>query len=166
MDMAKDTTIVQIDPNNLDKEVIRLPGDYLKYCFAAVDARAELDEAKAELDVVEADILSDVRENPHKYGLEISERTKAPTDKACAAQVAIDERYKKAITRVNELKYEAEVAQAIVNAFEVKKKSIENLISLHSMGYFSEIKMNKDSREVVDKMIERKVMSGGRRRES
>src|SRR5438128_12025775 len=113
--MARDTKIVEIDPNNLDKECIKLPSDYLQYCFAAVEAIADLDEAKAELDVTEADILSDVRDNPHKYGLEISERTKAPTDKACAAQVAIDPRYKKMIEKVNGLKYEAEVAQAIVN---------------------------------------------------
>jgi hypothetical protein len=160
--MDKDANIVQIDPNNLDKECIRLPSEYLKYCFAAVDARADLDEAKAELDVVEADILSDVRGNPHKYGLEISERTKAPTDKACAAQVAIDPRYKKAIEKVNRVKYDSEIAQAIVNAFEIKKRSIANLIDLHAMGYFSGVKMSKESKEVVDKMTERAVMRGRR----
>lgn len=164
--MARDTKIVEIDPNNLDKECIRLPSDYLQYCFAAVDAKADLDEAKAELDVTEADILADVRDNPHKYGLEISERTKAPTDKACAAQVAIDPRYKKMIAKVNELKYEAEIAQAIVNAFEVKKRSIANLIDLHSMGYFSNVKLSKEGKEAVEKMTERAVMSGSRRRRS
>lgn len=163
-DMAKDTTIVQIDPNELDKEVIRLPGDYLKFCFAAVDAKADLDEAKAALDVVESEVLNDVRDNPGKYGLEISERTKMPTDKACAAQVSINPRYKDALKKVNDAKYDSEIAQAIVDAFDVKKRSIENLISLHGMGYFSDIKMTKQARETVDNMIERNVMSRSSRR--
>src|SRR5512145_970419 len=93
---------VHIDELNLDKECIRLPTDYLKYAHIAADAKRDVDELKAKLEAVDADLAREIRESPGRYGIE------KETEKAIAAAILLQERYQKALARVNPAKHQAE----------------------------------------------------------
>lgn len=143
--------LVQIDRLRLDRECIRLPGDYLFYAKAAADARATVDERKIELDVVEAELASKIRKTPAKYGLEKC------TEAGIAGLIPLQEEYRVAQKRLNKAKHRLEMNQAVVQALEMKKRSLTLLVDLYSMEYFSDVNVSQKGREAVEEMTKRSV---------
>lgn len=143
--------VVQLDENQLDKECIRLPNDYLRYAHLAAEAKKDADEAKARLDVVKADLSSLIRKKPDKYGLE------KPTESAINAAIEINDEYQQAIRELQTAKYHHDLAQSVVWALEHKKRSLTLLVELHGMGYFNEPKISKRGKEAVEEMTKREV---------
>jgi hypothetical protein len=143
--------VVQIDEHNLDKECIRLPGDYLKWAHAAAEAKRDADERKARLAVIHADLSKLIRDTPGKYGME------KVTEAGLAAAVLLQEPYQKAQARLRQANYESDMTQAVVWALEHKKRSLTLLVDLHGMGYFSSPKVTKAGRAAVEEMSQRRV---------
>lgn len=143
--------VVDIDENNLDKECIKLPSAYLRHAHRSAEAKRDVDEVKRQLDVVEADMAKKVRDNPGAYGLE------KVTESAVAATVLRSGTYQAALQTLNEAKYKAELAQAVVWALEHKKRTLTLLVELHGMGYFSNPKVSERGREAVDDMSKRRT---------
>jgi hypothetical protein len=144
-------SVVQIDELNLDKECIRLPSQYLQWASASADAKRDVDELKATLDVVEAEISRDIRSKPGSYGLE------KVTESSIKETILVQDRYKEALTEFQEAKHKADIAQAVVWALEHKKRTLTLLVELHGMGYFSNPKVSDRGREAVEKMTKRAV---------
>jgi len=144
--ITSESPIVQIDENNLDKECIRLPSDYLKYAHESVEAKHNLDEARARLSVAEADLAKAIRADPSKFGIE-----KATND-AVKEAIECDARCQKRAQMVRDFQYEANLAEAVVWALEHKKRSITNLIELHGMGYFSNPKISGKGKMALEEM--------------
>ena len=144
-------TSVQIDEHHLDRECIRLPGDYLKWAHKSADAKRDVDEVKNELEVAEADLSRSIRENPGKFGLE------KVTESASKGVIETNATYRAKVRDLNAAKHRAEMAQAVVWALEHKKRSLTLLVELHGMGYFSQPKISDKGRDAVDAMLKNRT---------
>lgn len=147
----KQQSVVTIDEHALDKECIRLPSDYLKYAHRAAECKRDVDEAKAQLDLVQARVSADIRADPAKYGLE------KVTESAISTTVLMHKRYQEAAKTHQDAKLLSEQMQAVVWALEHKKRSLTLLVELHGMGYFANPKITEKGREAVEKMTQRRV---------
>lgn len=153
MNSEKAQAIIEIDEFNLDKECIRFPSDYLYYSNHQADLRRDLEEVKNQLEVVSADLSKKVRQDPSVYGLE------KLTESAVSDIVTRDPKYKEAQKKLIDAKHELDLCGAVVGALDAKKKCLEMLVSLHGMGYFSNVKMNRQGKEAVEEMTKKAVRS-------
>jgi hypothetical protein len=150
MDREEAESIVSIDTLQLEKECVKLPRDLVRHAFAAAEARRDVDELKAELDVVEADLGKRIRNTPNQFGLE------KVTESALSATVLLQEEYQRALKKVQRRRYDLELLQAVVAALEVKKRSITLLVELHSMAYFGTPKVSNAGKETLKGMMEKR----------
>ena len=144
-------SIVLIDEHKLDKECLRLPSDYLKWAHRTADLRRDIDEAKGELEVVEAELGKKIRAKPAVYGLE------KITESAIKEVISLQDEYQDARAKIRELDHDYQLAQAVVGALEQKKRSLTLLVDLHGMSYFSEPALSANGREKVEKMTQSAV---------
>ena len=151
--MKQAPSVVQIDEHNLDKECINLPSQYLQYAHLSAEAKRDVGELKAELDVVEADLSKLVRADPAKYGIE------KLTEAGLKEVVRTRKAYREAQDKLQEAQYHAELAQAVVWALEHKKRALTMLVELHGMGYFSNPKISASGKAAVEEMTKCKVRS-------
>ena len=127
-----------IDPEALDTEFLKQASMMLKYCQHSARMRMEVDKAKQDLDIAKAEADKNIRDDPEKYGIN------KVTETAIANAVLIEKGYKKAYSSFLETKYEADMAQAAVNAFEHRKSALENLVRLFGQQYFAGPKLPRD----------------------
>jgi len=151
MNKDKAESVVEIDANNLDKECIRLPSDYLQAAYQSAEAKRDVAEARAELSVTEADLAKEIRADPTTYGIE------KVTESAINSAVITSPGYIKAKQAVQDAEYHADLAQAVVWALEHKKRSLTLLVELHGMSYFAKPKVSEAGRDAVERMTQRKV---------
>jgi len=151
MDIEESKSVVQIDEHNLDKECVKLPSDYLKYSHLAVDAKRDLEDMKNKLEVIHAELAKDIRSNPENFGLD------KVTETAVASTVLVQPRYQKFVARLQTLKHDADLAQAVVWALEHKKRTLTLLVELYGMGYFSSPKISKQGREALREKTMRRL---------
>lgn len=142
---------VRIDPLNLDKEILRLPTLYTKYAFQAADLRHRVDQLKAEMDLVEADLDRKVRADPEEYGINrISEgsihRAVIRRKEYCDIQ-----------RLVQNAQHDQEIAQAMVWAMEHKKRSLTLLVELHGLGYMANPKLSEKGKSALHDMMKEKI---------
>lgn len=124
---------IEIDPNNLDLECLRQPALFLKYSELLADAKQNLDRARRNLDKETARISLEIRTNPEEY----TGDTKKPTEAMITALVDTDDSINRANAIVIKCRHDVEILQGIVNSFEQRKRSLNNLVSLHGQQYFS-----------------------------
>lgn len=146
-------SIVEIDPNKLDQECINLPKHYVRYAFLSSEAKRDVDEAKAELDVVKADLANKIRRTPSKYHLE------KVTESSVAATIETLPECRAAAKALRKAKHRQEMCQAVVWALEHKKRSLTLLVELHGMGWFGNVKMTEKGRDAVKSMRRKRVAS-------
>jgi hypothetical protein len=131
--MAKDEDydFLDIDENMLDREWVKQPKLFFNWARKLAGARLRLDEAKADLDLVRADLDRDIRANPKKYNL-----VKVTEDAVKNCIVTLDE-YLEALRMVNKNKHQVDIYDAAVKALDHKKRALEKLVDLHGQNYFS-----------------------------
>lgn len=145
-----DYSLTDIDEHNLSKECTRLPTQYRRFAFAAVERKKDVAEIKAELAVIEADLSKMVRATPEKYGLEkLTETGLSSTVKAHPKVVAV-------AARLREAEYKYDLAQAAVWTMEHKKRGLSLAVDLAGMGMFPEAKITKEGKEAVELEQKRK----------
>lgn len=129
--MASDR--LNIDMGRLDKEWAQQPDIYHEAAKELADKRADLDTAKARLDVVAAECGKDIRAMPSKFDIS------APrvTEKMVEDAVLLHPEYQSALKRMNKLKHDVGILQAMVEALDHKKKALEHLVQLFLSDYFS-----------------------------
>jgi hypothetical protein len=130
---------IQIDKNNLSEEWEKQGGLYLHYALKLSKAERSRNNAKEEMEVVKARIDKDIRKNPSAYGYE------KVTESIVSNTIILEEDHKEATENYIDSCYEVGVLQAVVRAFDHKKKALENLVTLHMGGYNAEPK-NKQRR--------------------
>lgn len=128
MDYEKD---IQIDSSALDCEWLEQAALMIKYTRHAAKVRMELDQSKQALDIVRAGLDKDIRELPDQYGI-----TKI-TDKAVEATIITLMEYQEAFQEYLDAKYEADMAQGAVQAFQQRKDALQELVRLHGQSYFA-----------------------------
>jgi cellobiose-specific phosphotransferase system component IIB len=111
---------LDIDPLRLDDELIGQPRQRGQFGELHADAQKDLDDAKANLSVAEAEADRDIRENPGDYGI-----------------VTLHPAVKVALKKVNEAKYKLNVLQAAIDGLEHRKRALSDLVTLHGQDYFA-----------------------------
>ena len=139
-------SIVGIDQAHLDKECIQLPTHYIRFAYMAAEAKRDVDESKAALDVVQADTAKSVRATPAKYGIE------KLTESAVSAAVLVTPEYQHALKVHQKALHAHRMSEAVVWALEHKKRSLTLLVELYGLGYFSDVKISAKGKEAVQKM--------------
>lgn len=151
--------VLTIDEHQLHVEWINQPRLFGQYAEMLANKRAELDSAKARFDVVVAELDRDIRKMPESYG--ISKVTESAVEKTVVLQV----KHFKALERVNNLKHEVAIVQAMVDALDHRKKALENLVILHCQNYWGEPRLPRgEARDRIDGEVKREVRTRGRNR--
>mgnify|MGYP003394139561 CR=1 FL=1 len=132
MSIDKKGNYIDISVNHLDEEWLAQPRRYLQESEGLAEAKRDYAEAKAAVDVVSAEVEIAVRKNPKKFGLDDE---KKPTESAIRIVVTVDERVKKAISRMNESRYQMDLHQAAVDALEHRPSALKDLVNLWQLGY-------------------------------
>jgi len=151
---------VQIDELRLGDECVNLPHNYLQAAHQAADSRRDVEYAKNELEVVDADLCKHIRSTPGKYGLE------KVTESAIKEIVVLQPPYKEAQSRLIKSKHRQDLDQALVSALEHKKRALAMLVDLHTSGYFSEVKpTTAEGRQSMEQKMKERIRTRGQRRE-
>lgn len=133
---------IEIDETSLDIEWLEQPKLFMQYSRHLADMRRRTDEMKQTLDVVKAEIDRDVREDPERFQI-----TGKVTEGAITSAVLTNEAYKAAYQAFLDAKYEMDMAQSAVRAFEQRKDALENLVRLHGQQYFAGPQLPRDLHE-------------------
>lgn len=146
---------IKIDPDDLDLEFLAQPTLMLKYTRHLAQMRKEVDEAKQNLDIKQAEVDRKIRENPEAYGIE------KVTENSIRSAILTEDEFQEAQKDFLDAKYEMDMAQGAVNAFEQRKSALENLVKLHGMNYFAGPKVPRDlSYEQHKREEQRKINVG------
>lgn len=120
-----------IDPGQLDLECTQQPDLFFKWAERAVEAKKALDNAKFNLEVLEANLAIKIRRNPINYSLH------KLTDTGVKTAIQNHPRYKEAYGRYLDIKGDSLLLDKAVEAMEQKKRMLEVLITLHGQEYFA-----------------------------
>jgi hypothetical protein len=138
-------SFLNIDENQLDRAWIEQPRLFERWAFKAATLRLSFDEAKADLDVLEAELGKKIRDRPEKYGLQ------KITENAVTSTIPLQKEHRNQVNLINTLKYKLGIVQAVVDALDHKKKALENLVQLHGQNYFSVPQAKNGSMKEVEK---------------
>ncbi len=156
-----DESFLKIDADRLDLEWMEQPLLLYRYSAQLADARLELDNAKAALDVMEAELENEIRKAPGEYGL-VKE-----TEKEIKSVVMRMQPYQNAVRALNKKKHAVDILWAAVNALEHRKKALENMVSLHGQQYYASPRAPGTRREPPMSTEDKKaVRSLGRKKDS
>ena len=136
---------IRIDESSLDVEWLEQPRLMMKYTRHAVDMRQVMDLARENLDLCKAELDKEIRNDPESFGL--AKITEGAINNTIIAQ----QEYKTASKQYLDAKYEYEVAQGAVRAFDQRKSALENLVRLHGQQYFAGPSIPRDLNEEVEK---------------
>ena len=131
----------QIDKLALDYEWLRQSTLYHKYSTAYANAVFERDKAKERLELVRAELDSEIRKYPEDFGL-----TKV-TEPAVASAIVQDERYQEAKNEYLDTVREMNIVAGAKTAMEHKKTALEVMAKLYLSGYWGEAKIPSEARK-------------------
>jgi SMC interacting uncharacterized protein involved in chromosome segregation len=147
-----DESILQIDELALDKECKFLPSQYMQAANLAVGYNRDVDELKAGLSVREAELSLDIRRaEPSKYGLE------KVTESAIKEILVLDPKIQEIERKIRKTEHRREMAQKLVSALDVKKRSLTNLVELHSSGYHATVRPSDKGRDHLRKVSRNRI---------
>jgi hypothetical protein len=139
---------LRIDPTQLDVESLRHPEITFKWARRSAKAEEELEQAKLNLEVVEASKSSEIRRNPKLFGImKVSEAAIKAATILSPSSIKAKREFIAALKR-------KKLLDAAVRAIEVKKSSIEFLIRLHGQQYFAGPRVPRNLAELWTKSRE------------
>lgn len=143
---------LEIDEHALDIEWKGQSKLFMRYAELSAEAVYERDKAKDQLEVVKAEIDSDIRTNFKKFGFD-----KKPTEAALTAQILTNDKYKK----YNDLYIKAiknmNILIAAKDGIGNKKYALENLTKLWVAGYYSTPNISKEAKEQIKNVSEENI---------
>ena len=132
------------DKTRLDVEWTNQPKLFYDYACQLAGAREGLDEMRASLDVVKAEIDKAIRDNPADYGIE------KLTETLISNTIVQQPDFQRGQKEVRRMKHNVDILQAAVTALDHRKAALEKLVSLHGQSYFATPRASdEDSREFV-----------------
>lgn len=154
-----DESCLEIDSLALDKEWVEQPSLYFKWARKLALARNSFDEAKAELELVQAELDSSIRESPSEYDIP------KLTDKAVEAKIPQQGEYQKALKAFHTAKKRMNLCDAMVEALEHRKRSLEKLVDLHISEYYSTPRASGDASHAMADVEKRAARTKKRRKQ-
>src|SRR5574343_980735 len=113
-----DESFFELYLNELDKACAMHPKLYHEYAIQMPDARKALEEAEAELKIVKADIVKDIRDNPDKYDLK-ENPTEAAIKSVMDTMFAMPV-YKKVQNKIITLQHRVNMLDAMLRSIDRK----------------------------------------------
>jgi len=156
-DNGEDFDLFDLDKHRLDDEWIEQPRAFREMAEKLADARRDMAQAKAQFELVEAELSLAVRKRPEDFGLEKT------TESSIGSMVIVQKKYKEAQQDYIDAKHQVDVLEAGVNALDHRKKALENLVQLQARDYFAAPVAPKVDRERIGKM-EREAAFGGKKK--
>ena len=129
---------LEIDHNNLDIEFIEQPTKFAYYAEQTANAKLVFEKSKERFEVAKA--MAELR---IRSELEL-ENGKKPTESVVAAHLVLDDNFSKARQEHNDDAHTYNLISISVKAFEHRKVSLENLVKLLGMNYFSSPEAPRD----------------------
>jgi hypothetical protein len=145
----KTESLIAIDPDRLDEEWVGQPALFYRYAARLANAKRMVDEMKAEMTVVEADLARKIRTDPGSYGVE------KITESAVREALVLQPDYTTANEAVIEARHAAELYGAAVTALDHRKKALENLVYLHGQSYFATPQPREGDQDAVERVKDR-----------
>lgn len=145
---------INIDETALDVEWLDQPRKMFQYCKHAARMRKEADLAKEAVDVEKAKLDREIRSNPDQFGID------KITEAVVQSTILAHPRYQRKMGEFIGARYELDMAQNAIRAFEQRKTALENLVRLHGMSYFAGPGVPRDltkEREKRDKSSNERV---------
>lgn len=105
---------LEISESNLSKAMIRQAPLFARYSALAAKAQFQADRADQQVDLVEAELDSDIRDDMNAKGVKI-------TESMVKAAVIRHPKYQKAVTRYNEAKAIAEMVKTAADSFRHRR---------------------------------------------
>ena len=121
----------QIDPQALPAEWERQPQLFIYWAEEHAYAMQKRDKAKERLDLLRAQLDSDLRINFTEYGFAAK-----PTEAAIAAAILQQPDYIKAQDALSDEYVNVNIMMAAKNGMETKRKALENLTQLQIAGFY------------------------------
>lgn len=141
----------EIDKFNLDKEWVRQPKLYHTFSTKLAGARRRHEEAKAFLELTEAELNMKIRSSPAVYGIS------KVTDKAIEAALAVNKKYLAARDAVIKAQYRVDLLNGAVRTLDHRKRALEDLVDLHLNDYFSRPSVKRSDPAKVEEGASRRA---------
>lgn len=142
--------IFNLKRTTLDEEWIRQPALFHKHAMKLVDAREELERAKADLLLIEAEMDQNIRLKPDNFGID------KVTEGAIKNAILVQPEYRDGAERIIKAKRRVGEEEAMCDALDHRKRALENLVMLEARDYFAVPRVKEDAaREHVHKMEQR-----------
>lgn len=141
-------SLIELDENSLDRECVNQAKVFLYFATQLADARLNAAEAKANLELVGAELAQSIRASPSRFGL-------AKVTETVVEEVKLTQPlYQEAVKRLNLKKHKVDLLQSMVDAMDHRKRMIEGSIQLRGQGYFAEPKAKGEAgKEAVKSSI-------------
>lgn len=131
MDRERFNQDQKIDPSKLDLAAATQAETFFYWAEQAAQARSKQDRAKLKIELVEARLSLDCRDNPLSFGL-----TKV-TEASVIAAIKGHDDYLQAVVDYQTAREESLLLDVAVQAMEQRKRMIEVLVTLHGQQYFA-----------------------------
>jgi len=128
-DFQKD---LEIDIENLEVEACLQAELFFKWSKIARDAREAYDRAKLHLDITEASLAREIRENPKQHGIK-----GRLTEGSIQETIKTNKVYTAAVNNYIQARGESDILARAVAAMDQRKRMIEILVQLHTGEYFA-----------------------------
>ena len=123
------------------------PRLYHKYARKLANAKQTLEECKARLELVNAELDREIRLNPLGFGLE------KITETVVANTIIVQQGYKEAQEEYIAGKHRVDEVQAVVTTLDHRKRALESLVTLHGQDYYSTPRFkDADARDIIDRV--------------
>ncbi|HUU41396.1 MAG TPA: hypothetical protein VMW42_10685 [Desulfatiglandales bacterium] len=148
-----------LDKNDLVTEWTNQPRLYFEYARQLADARQKLERAKAEADIVKAEVDLAIRADPVKYGYE------KLTEALISSLVIQQKPYQEALKAIRVKKHKMDILQAAVSALDHRKSALENEVKLHGQNYFATPKATDEvSKETMEDLQDKGTKDRNRKK--
>lgn len=131
--MAKQAEdILDIDLNNLEVELERIPKELRRYTRILADAQEDLQIAEDNLKYLKAQLLLDIKENYQDYGF-----SKSPSEKIAEAAVLTQKKYRDKQREVAEIQRDVHLTAGVVKSLEGANNNLRKSCDLFAVGYWA-----------------------------
>lgn len=132
----------KIDKHGLDYEWLRQAELFQKYAVEYANAMFERDKAKDRLELIKAEVDSEIRGDPESFGFEGK-----PTEPAIASAILQSSEYKEAKGNYLSSVREMNIVMGAKGAMEHKKAALETLAKLYLSGYWGDVRIPQEVRK-------------------
>lgn len=155
MKTEQEFEIFYIDLNRLEEQIAEHSFLYVHYCKELKDAKSDLSQEKAKLDLVSAEESLRIGRKPARYDLPAK-----PTAAQVSNTLKTREKYQEALQEYENAQDLVSTLQIYVNAFEHRKRMLSEAVTLYGQAYFATPHVaSSNIKEVVEQLQKKAARS-------